>query len=218
MTKAVVLLSSGLDSSVNLYKAYREYDKLFSITFDYGQKSAQKEIERSQKMARDLNINHEVIELPWLRAITKTALVSGKMEVPKGSEVSINNYERSLQTASAVWVPNRNGVFLNIAASFAESLGANHIIPGFNKEEASTFPDNSVEYIDAATQALSFSTQNQVRVKCFTQNLNKTEIVKMGQELEVNFDLIWSCYYSGEEMCGECESCQRYFRAIREAG
>ena len=217
MSKAVVLLSAGLDSTVNLYRARKEFDEMLAITFNYGQRSASKEIERAIEMTRALGVSHEVIELPWLKRITRTSLVNKDMNVPTGDEVSINDYTQSVKTAQAVWVPNRNGAFLNIASSFADSMGAQWIIPGFNKEEAETFPDNSVEYIQAANRALSFSTQGPVQIKCYTQSLTKTEIVSLGRELRVNFDLIWSCYFDGEKMCGQCESCQRFYRAIKGA-
>ncbi|MCB0386643.1 MAG: 7-cyano-7-deazaguanine synthase, partial [Bdellovibrionales bacterium] len=136
---------------------------------------------------------------------------------PVGGEVQIDADERSQETAKAVWVPNRNGIFLNIAAAFAEGLGARIVLAGFNLEEAQTFPDNSQEYLDAATDALKFSTANQVKVQSYCASLTKTEIVKRAQELRLPFTSIWPCYFSGEEWCGQCESCQRFARAVREA-
>jgi 7-cyano-7-deazaguanine synthase len=120
-----------------------------------------------------------------------------------------------------VWVPNRNGVFINLAAAFAESLEASLIITGFNAEEAATFPDNSPQYVEAINEALSFSTQNQVQVFSPTQNLNKTEIVNLGLQLALPWELVWSCYKEGDSagrMCGECESCRRFMRATQAAG
>ena len=124
----------------------------------------------------------------------------------------------SKETAKSVWVPNRNGIFLNVAAGYAESLGADWIVPGFNKEEAATFPDNSAGSLEATTQALSYSTANKVQIKCFTTDKNKTEIVQMGQALKVDWTLMWPCYFSGEKWCGQCESCQRSKRALMASG
>ncbi len=154
---------------------------------------------------------HRVVELPWLREITQSSLVNRSAQVPLN--VSLNDISETQNTAKSVWVPNRNGIFLNIAASFAESLGAHVVIPGFNKEEASTFPDNSEDYVDAATLALSYSTSNAVEVECYTTQMLKAEIVQLGRELGLDFDGVWPCYFGEENPCGKCESCLRFERA-----
>ncbi len=211
--KSIVLLSSGLDSSVNLLVALRRTDVVMALTFDYGQRAAAKEIEFSKALCERYGVKHKVIELPWLREITKTSLVNTRVDVPVGME--IDNLEQTQKTAKSVWVPNRNGVFLNIAASFADSLKAQVIIPGFNKEEATTFPDNSEDYLDAATTAFSYSTENKVEVECYTTQMSKPDIARLGRELGLDFDGVWVCYFGETTICGECESCLRFARAIK---
>jgi 7-cyano-7-deazaguanine synthase len=213
MSSAVILLSSGLDSTVNLYRAQKEMTVSLVLTFDYGQRAAKRELAQSQKITALLGLRHQVVELPWLRDITSTALVNTDASVPQGAEVQIDNYDQSLHTAKSVWVPNRNGVFLNVAASFAESLQAKYVIPGFNKEEATTFPDNTVEYLQALDHSFSFSTASQVRTMCYTSKMDKTEIAQLGRELRVPFELMWPCYFGEPKMCGQCESCLRFKRA-----
>lgn len=215
MDKAIVLLSSGLDSTVNLYKAMNHIEVVRVLTFDYGQRACEREISQSQKICRELRLSHQVIELPWFKDITQTSLVNRSAKVPLGEQVKIDDLSQSNMTAKSVWVPNRNGVFLNIAASVAEGLGAKFIVPGFNKEEAATFPDNSADYMVALDRAFGFSTANQIKVLCYTSEKNKTEIVKMGRELKVPFELIWPCYFNGENICEQCESCQRFLRALK---
>ncbi len=213
MVKSVVLLSSGLDSTVNLYRAAQESEVVLAITFDYGQRAAAREIQQAAILASNLRVPHRVIALPWFKDFTQSSLVNRQMDVPTTS-VRIDSFEASTHSAKAVWVPNRNGIFLNIGAAFAESLDAKWLIPGFNAEEATTFPDNSEDYLQASTQAFHFSTGNHVQVKCFTTALDKTEIVKLGRSLKVPFELIWTCYFGGEKPCGQCESCQRFSRAM----
>lgn len=179
---------------------------VLAITFDYGQRAAKRERAASARIARHYGIPHRVIPIPWLGAVTSTALVNRKARLPLN--------ELSERSAKAVWVPNRNGVFIEVAAAHAESLGANRLITGFNKEEAATFPDNSVRYVAAINRALSFSTSNGVRVVSYTGALDKRGIVGLGRRLDAPLQHIWPCYEGGRFWCGECESCLRSLRAL----
>ena len=213
MKRSVVLLSAGLDSTVNLYQAREESDVVLALTFNYGQRAAQREIEHAAALAKKIGTRHHVIDLPWFRDFTKTSLVDSSMEIPTDA-VSIDDLNASTHSAKAVWVPNRNGIFLNIGAAFAEGLQAEWLVPGFNLEEAQTFPDNSEAYLQAATRAFQFSTSNKVQVRCFTTDLTKPQIVALGKTLNVPLEMIWTCYFGGESQCGQCESCRRFNRAL----
>lgn len=214
---SVVLLSGGLDSSVNFYAALQESNVRLAITFNYGQKAALKEIEAAQKLTQLNAVEHVVVELPWLKELGQSSLTKEKIAIPVGKKISIDNHQVSAETARAVWVPNRNGVFLNIAASFAENLRAEVIVPGFNREEAVTFPDNSLDYLRAVRKSFIYSTATQVDVQCYTIAMSKIEIVELGKKLKVPFELIWPCYQSQTIWCGQCESCQRAKRAFLAA-
>lgn len=214
MKKCVVLLSSGLDSTVNLKWALQEYKVLLALTFNYGQRAAKSEVRQSQKICKSWDVKHQVLDLPFFTSWGKSSLIDRNLNIPSGKDISIDDLVVSQNTAKSVWVPNRNGIFLNIAAGFAESLSADFIVPGFNLEEASTFPDNSNDFLQQTTKALSFSTANQVQAVSLTVGLNKTQIVKKGIELGVDFNLIWPCYNNGEFWCKSCESCQRSMRAL----
>jgi len=204
--KGVAILSGGLDSTVSLAAAMQRMKVVLAITFDYGQRAAKRERAASARIARHYGIPHRVIPIPWLARITGTALVNRKAKIPRN--------EMSTRSAKAVWVPNRNGVFIEIAAAHAESLGANRLITGFNKEEAATFPDNSAAYVGAVNRALSYSTANRVQVVSFTGALDKKGIVALGRRLDAPLQHIWPCYEGGRTWCGECESCLRSLRAI----
>jgi len=210
--KSVALLSGGLDSTVSLAQALREGEVLLALTFDYGQKAARREIAAAARLAAHFGVPHRVLELPFLAEVTGTALVRG--QVPEPAREALDDPVLARATAAAVWVPNRNGLFLNIAACFAESLGAGRIITGFNREEAATFPDNSPGYVAAANAAFAFSTANGVKVLSYTQRLAKPEIVQLGRRLGVPLQWVWSCYHGGETPCGRCESCLRLQRAL----
>lgn len=218
MKRSVVLLSAGLDSTVNLLAARKESEIALALTFDYGQRAASKEIAAARALTTELQVPHQVLKLPFFTDFGKSSLVDTTQQIPVGEAVSIDDLKTSQTTAKSVWVPNRNGIFLNIAAGFAESLGAEWVVPGFNKEEAATFPDNSDAFLKAATHSLSFSTANQVQVKCFTTDLMKTEIVATGLKLGLKLKWLWPCYFSGEKWCGQCESCLRSKRALEASG
>lgn len=205
--KAVAILSGGLDSTVSLAMALGKMAVPLAITFDYGQRAARREREASGAIARHYRIPHRVIELPWLSGITRTSLVNRRASLPL--------HQMSEASAKAVWVPNRNGVFIEIAAAHAESLGATRLITGFNREEAATFPDNSSEYVVSVNRALSYSTSNGVRVVSFTARLDKPQIVRLGRRLGAPLQRIWPCYQGGRTWCGACESCLRSLRALR---
>ncbi|MFO1077717.1 MAG: 7-cyano-7-deazaguanine synthase [Planctomycetota bacterium] len=111
--------------------------------------------------------------------------------------------------AQAVWVPARNAVFVSVAAAFAETLGADCVLAGFNREEAATFADNSAGFVAAATAMLGFGTRNRVRVVSPTQDLDKAGIVAAARRLDFTAADFWSCYEDGAVPCGTCESCLR---------
>lgn len=207
-----------MDSTVSLAHALKETEVFLCLTFNYGQRAAEKEIKAAAALAAHYNVRHRVIEVPFLKEITGTALVANDQDLPEPDLSGLDDPEVSNATASSVWVPNRNGLFINIAAAFAEAYHCERVVTGFNREEAATFPDNSPEFVRAANGALGYSTLNKVQVVSYTQRLDKVDIIKMGIKLDVPFRYVWSCYRGEEKMCGRCESCKRFGRAAKAAG
>ena len=202
--KSIILLSGGLDSLVSCGLKHKSI--ALALTFDYGQKSVKKEIETAKKICNFYSIESKVIKLDLLKEITKTALV-GDTKVPdfNGDDENVSN---------AVWVPNRNGLFLNIAASYCDSFGFNEIIIGANREEAQTFPDNTAEFIDRCNKVFEYSTKVHPIVSAPLINLDKNGIVKLALENDIPLSLVYSCYNLSVRHCGKCESCQRLKRAL----
>lgn len=207
MNKSIILLSGGLDSLVCFGLAKDDYNIELALTFDYGQKSAIREIEASVKITEYYGTAHKVIKLDWLKDISDNALTSADKNLPQG----LDNPEESVKS---VWIPNRNGLFLNIAAAHAEAGNYSHIIIGANKEEASTFPDNSQNFIDAVNNEFRYSTMNYPQVIAPLINLDKNGIVGLALKHNIPLDLIYSCYDDGELNCGKCESCTRLKNAL----
>lgn len=212
MAGAVVLLSGGLDSAVNLAAAAAAGPVALALTFDYGQMAANREIEAAAAMALRYGVEHKIIRTPWLSSIS-SALTDRRLVMPEPETGDLDDPAAAIDSAAAVWIPNRNGVFVNVAAALAEQTGASDVVAGFNAEEAATFPDNGPDYVDAANRALVFSTQARVRIVCYTLELDKAAIVRLGRRLGAPLDLVWACYRGGVSMCGRCESCRRLARA-----
>ncbi len=206
--KSIILLSGGLDSLVSLGLKKEELNISLALTFDYGQKAVKKEIAASEKICKYYGIELKVIKLDWLKDITQTALVS-ENDVPSGKEL-----EDSSMSAKSVWVPNRNGLFLNIAASFADSFGYDCILIGANKEEGQTFPDNTMEFVEAVNKELLYSTMKQPKIIAPLINYTKNDIVMLALKNNIPLDLTMSCYQEGEGHCGICESCTRLKNAL----
>lgn len=218
MNKSIILLSGGLDSLVSLAYAKNEYNVQLALTFDYGQRAAKKEIAAAKTIAEYFNVEHKIIKTAWLEEITETSLVNTNQDLPALDSDELDNAELTQNSAKNVWVPNRNGLFLNIAACFADSMNLEHIIFGANKEEGATFPDNTQEFIDKINAAFEFSTLVKPKVFAPLINLNKTEIIELALEIEAPLNLVRSCYTNEEKHCGKCESCLRLKRALEANG
>lgn len=214
--KSIVLLSSGLDSTVAFREAYSRCDETLCITFDYGQRARRREIEYSKMICENFQVGHLVIELPWYKTF-RSALTNGE-ELPKILPSDLDNKTITRESAEKVWVPARNVVFLSIASAIAENYNYDVIFTGFDAEEAATFPDNTNEFVERFNGMLKLGTLSQPRVYAPLISLNKTEIVKKGIGIDAPMEWSWSCYEGNEKPCGVCESCLRRKRAFDNAG
>lgn len=213
--KAITVLSGGLDSTVATSVYASDYD-LTAITFNYGQQSFKQELKHSKDICKELSINHIVIDLPWLKEISNSSL-NTEDKIPQPSEDDLDNYDKAIETAKSVWVPARNTVFCSIALAYAEVIKAKIIIVGWDYEEAVTFPDNSKEYLEAFNKTIEYGSFDDISIKAPLIDMNKTEIVRKGQEINAPMNLSYSCYTGNDSHCGVCESCKRRKRAFLRA-
>jgi 7-cyano-7-deazaguanine synthase len=214
---AVVLLSGGLDSAVNLALAAADGRASLAITMRYGQRAEAPELRASEELARHYKVKWLSVDVRWLGEVNPTLLTRAGV-LPQLSTEELDSMGASGASMRAVWVANRNGVFLNIAAAYAEALGAAEVLTGYNKEEAATFPDNSADYLVAMNHAFSFSTLNKVKASSYTISWDKTQILQESLRVELPLDKVWSCYEAGPNRCWTCESCKRSERALLAAG
>lgn len=201
--KAVALLSGGLDSAVAMTIAHRELGVAEALCVNYGQRTFKRELSAAEGICSALNIPCESIELNVYEQLNGGKLLSLE--------------EKALGEDLDFWVPNRNGLLINIAPPVAEAKGLPYVVVGFNTDEGASFPDNTVEFMEATNRALAYSTLGRVKLISPTATLSKKEIVDMGRRLGSPLELIYSCY-SGEELhCGVCPSCKRLAKAFSDA-
>ena len=215
---AVILLSGGLDSALNLALSAKEGRAKMALTMRYGQRAQEREISAARALAKHYGVEWKEVDISWLGQVNPTGLTRAHQTLPHLEMHELDKMEVADSSMRAVWVANRNGVFLNIAAAFAEAIGENEVIVGFNREEAATFPDNSAAYMQAMNLAFSFSTLNKVQVKSHTTSWDKIEILSQSLKVELPLNLVWSCYEGSTERCWLCESCKRSERALLAAG
>ncbi len=217
-TRAAVLLSGGLDSLIAAHLAACDHDLRLAITCDYGQRAAVAEIKAAGIQAARLNIPHHVVSLSWLGDISAAAITSPGAQMPHPQTAQLDEHAVTAETARQVWVPNRNAVFVMVAAAYAEALQCDVVVAGFNAEEAATFPDNSGEFVAAANNLLQYSTANQATIVSPTLEMTKTEMVQLASERGIALDMLYSCYEAGPRHCWQCESCRRLQRALTQGG
>ena len=216
MKKAISVFSGGLDCTVATTVFDKDYE-IHAITFNYGQKAFKQERKASEEICENMGWTHEVIDLPWLSKISDSSLNTDD-EIPEPSESDLDDLEKSSETASSVWGPARNTVFTSIALSYAESIGAEIIIVGWNNEEGATFPDNSKEYLEEFNELIKVCSPEKIRIEAPCIDLNKEELVELGVKVGAPMKLSYSCYKGEDEPCGVCESCVRRNRAFKKVG
>ncbi|MDD5472691.1 MAG: 7-cyano-7-deazaguanine synthase QueC [Candidatus Methanoperedens sp.] len=214
--KSIVLLSSGLDSTVAFKEAYNRCDEVLCMTFDYGQRAREKEISLAKKICELFGVGHVIISLPWYG--TFRGALTGGGEMPRISGNELDDKEITQKSAEQVWVPARNVVFLSIGAALAENYKYDLIVTGFDAEEAATFPDNTPEFVESFNEMLKFGTLTHPAIYTPLISMSKADIVKRGLKIDAPLEWSWSCYEGGEMPCGICESCLRRKRAFENTG
>ncbi len=212
MSKAIVLLSGGLDSATTLYYAKSKGYDVRALIFDYGQRH-RKEILSACALARAAKVPFEVVKIamPW----KGSALLDKGMHVPsKGVKEG---------KIPSTYVPARNIIFLSFAASFAEAVGAGVIFIGANAVDYSGYPDCRPDFFKAFSGALKkgmkVGVQGQaLRIETPLLRLTKAEIIRMGVKLGVPYAKTWSCYNGVRKTCGVCDSCRLRAKGFKEAG
>jgi 7-cyano-7-deazaguanine synthase len=217
-SRAVVLLSGGMDSCVCAALAARDHQAA-AVHVSYGQRTEQRERQCFESICDRLQIGDRL--LVWneaLRSIGGSALTDSNIAVPEGGLTEAHGAGLSAGIP-VTYVPFRNAHFLAVAVSWAEVLGAEKVYIGAVEPDSSGYPDCRPEYYRAFNEVVKAGTKDgTIRVVTPLIAMRKQEIVTLGLELNAPFDLTWSCYQREDRACGVCDSCVLRLRAFREAG
>jgi 7-cyano-7-deazaguanine synthase len=218
-SRAVVLLSGGLDSSTLLALAMRDGFDVYAMSFRYGQRHEQ-EIAAASRIAESNGVAKHVIVDIDLRIFGGSALTAD-IAVPKDRPPA------SMSSGIPItYVPARNTIFLSYALAWAEVLGAHDIFIGVNAVDYSGYPDCRPEYVTAYERLANLATKSavedgsRIRIRAPLLDLTKAEIITLGFSLDVDYGMTISCYDpSGDgAACGRCDSCQLRLKGFSDAG
>ena len=215
---AVVLASGGLDSCVTLAIAKNQTRKIALFHASYGQRTEARELQAAGAIADFYQISRRLfVRLNFLKEIGGSSLTDERLpleEPPSPSPASPAGGQ-----IPPTYVPFRNSLFLSVAVSWAEALGAGEIYIGASQIDAPAYPDCRREYFEAFNRLIKVGTKPETEIKIVTPliGLSKVEIVKKGVKLGAPLHLTWSCYQNQDLACGRCVSCRLRLKAFKEA-
>ena len=210
-SRAIVLLSGGMDSCVCAALAARDNDAA-ALHISYGHRTEARELESFQSICDRLEIRDRLtVRNEALKAIGGSALTDQRIAVPESGMIGVE--------IPVTYVPFRNAHFLSVAVSWAEVLGASKIYIGAVEQDSSGYPDCRPAYYEAFNKVIAAGTKKgEIEVVTPLISMRKAEIVRLGLELAAPLDLTWSCYSREDRACGVCDSCALRLRAFQDAG
>ena len=211
MSKALVILSGGMDSSILLHYVAKElkYNEVFAITFNYGQRII-REVECARFQAQAVNVKeHKIINMDFFRDIsTMSALTNASLSIPKARDDIGNAQPLS-------YVPFRNLLLLTTAAGWAESLGAQDLYYGaVQTDDFSGYWDCTSLFLNKVNETFNLNRKNSIKVNAPFMSYSKDLVVKKGIDLKIDFKQTHTCYEGTDPACGECVSCSARIKAF----
>lgn len=214
-TRAVVLLSGGLDSATTLAIARSEGFTAYCLSFDYGQRH-RAELHAAKRVAAALGAReHRQISFD-LAQFGGSALTDASIAVPTGGVAA---------GIPVTYVPARNTILLSMALAWAETLGSRDIFLGINAVDYSGYPDCRPEFVSAFEQLANVATKagvegSRLKIHAPLIDLSKADIIRLGVTLGVDYGLTVSCYQADEQgrACGVCDACRLRREGFANAG
>ncbi len=210
MTKALVVFSGGMDSTVALYWAKKQYDSVETLTFQYGSKHNAEEYAHAVRICEKLGVKNTRMDLDFIEKYFRSDLLVSGGAIPEG------RYDADNMKSTVV--PFRNGIMLSVAAGFAESADCRVLVIGNHSGDHAVYPDCRAPFIDGISKAIREGTDTRIEVVSPFCNIDKTAIARLGMELGVDFSMTYSCYKGGKIHCGKCGTCSERIEAFHDAG
>jgi 7-cyano-7-deazaguanine synthase len=204
--KCVVVLSGGPDSTVVAYWAKKQDYDIHCLSFKYGQ-IAEKETKQATLIAKAIDAPVKVIDMSNLKEIFMGV-----------TSLCDRNIALTSDFSQPIVVPFRNAIFLSIAVSYAVGIGAAKIFYGAHGSDAKNYPDCRQEFYKSLEETARLGTEINIEIQAPFCGISKSELLKIGKNLHVPFELTWSCYLDNEKHCGKCESCVNRKAAFTQAG
>ena len=205
---SVIIYSGGLDSTTLLYEEQQRI--ALAVTFDYGSNHAAREIACARHHCSLLGIEHLVIELGFMGRYFASSLLSGADAIPSG------NYDE--ENMKSTVVPFRNGIMLSIACGLAESRGLTRVLIANHGGDHAIYPDCRPGFVAAMDTAMQAGTYEGVRLDAPYTDLTKSDLVRRGAAMGIDYAHTYSCYRGGEHHCGTCGTCTERREAFLQAG
>jgi len=213
---AVVLLSGGLDSTTCLYWAKKRGFSPVALSIRYGQRHA-RELAAARAVARAAKIQLQEVNLalPWLKG---SSLTNSRLRLPN---IPLKRIGQG--GVPSTYVPGRNTIFLSLAVSLADAVGAEAIVIGANALDYSGYPDCRPPFINAFGRVAKEGTKRgsegkSLKILAPLIRLDKKGVVKLARSVGAPLSLTWSCYAGGRNQCGKCDSCKLRAKGFSEAG
>jgi 7-cyano-7-deazaguanine synthase len=207
--RSLLILSGGVDSTTLLYDLINQGYEVEALTFDYQQKH-RKEIECARKTCIKLKVPHKVLDLKILNEIAPSSLTRKDWIVPEG------RYDE--ESMKSTVVPNRNMIFLSLAAAYAIGKQIPHLFYAAHSGDHAIYPDCRPSFVSAMETALHLCDWHDLTLHAPYLHLSKADIVKIGVNLGVDYALTWTCYRGEDRPCGKCGACVERREAFAEAG
>ena len=205
MKNSLLVLSGGMDSTTLLYD--HQKDIALAVSFFYGSKHNDQEIQHARKSCEKLGIEYKVIDLSSAFESFNSALLDISRDVPEG------HYEDD--TMKDTVVPFRNGIMLSVAAGLAESLGLGYILIANHAGDHAVYPDCRADFMAQMNGAVLLGTGGKVHIEAPFTTSTKEDIACLGNTLKIPWEDTYSCYKGGEVHCGRCSTCVERIWALR---
>jgi 7-cyano-7-deazaguanine synthase len=210
--KSIIVLSGGMDSVTALHYAKKKLglDIVQTVSFDYGSKHNDQEYKYAKIQSDLLGVENIRVDLKEIGKYLVSDLLKSGGEIPEGHYAD--------PSMKKTVVPFRNGIMLSIATGIAESCGAEAIVLGNHFGDHAIYPDCRTDFINPMKEAIENGTYANIKLLAPFSSITKTDIAKIGHDLNIDYSLTYSCYKGQEKHCGKCGTCFERKEAFQDSG